>query len=400
MPPTVPMQYWIGPYRRVFDASIGEHIMAPPEGFAAAVDLRAIGDIDINNMGGHGFFALPAAIDPGSDYALVGDSLTAETSRTPWLDRVADVDGDTVVDRLWSALTDASDPKGANGPKTITPNSRGVTELHLAAHSIVRPERYGPGSRHAAKVESIARDTLRKAPPAMRAKLLGAMMLKYRMGEADAIARLVPRSMRVKPEPPTTTFTDDFNRASMGANWGDYTVAPWTIASNEAKSSNNGNYATYQTALSVDDMYSQVVLRNTNAQIDAGTNAAGVVRSGSGGGTTAADGAYRMIPNRDTPTGYMRIFRQQSGSTLLGTDNTFQPSQGTISRTTADGSSISGAFGGTTYLTVTDAIITGNLYPAIGGNNQALLDDWEAADIIAAASAFPFQRYYAQAGTL
>ena len=394
MPPTLPVQYWIGPYRQIIDPEMGE-MYAPPEGFLSALDLRHGG-------GGSGFFCLPENVNPGSGYTLIGSSLDDLAESSKWQDAAEiDADGDTMLDRAWSSLTDASDPDGITGPRPLMPTSGGILEIQLQNHSVVRSERYTPKHSHEGKVEEMVRRTYQNASPQVRAKLLGAMRRKLGMTDAEAIGRLIPRGEpRVEPRKPTTTFSDDFNRANssnIGANWTEYNGGLLSIVSNELKSNANTQSAIWNTSFSADDMYAQVVLRNTLVDINNGTNTRGVVRYAAP--PTAREVGYSCLTKNVSPK-FRMVWNTANTYNIFATTDTPTIAQGDTIQIRADGSTISARHNGSEELSATDTNITGNLDAGVASNNQGLMDDWLAEDIVAASSAFPFQRYYAQTCTI
>jgi hypothetical protein len=297
--------------------------------------------------------------------------------------------GTILLDALWNILTVQADPDGLTRAKPIMPTHRGVLELHLGGHSLVRSEQLPEDpTLHPAwpVMQRVFRNDYRaiqSRDETLARKWLGAQRLKLRVSEERVSELLIDDDLeRVAPLRPTTTILDDFNRADstgLGANW----ITPhgrWDVVSNQAKSTgtNANDDARHETELSSADMYVQVA-----ANVPVGTSQNRVCSRHNGGGPTTRAWYLGLIHGNGT----MQLWRLVSGSTFtkIGVDVSVTWANGDILRIESDGSSHRVLRNGVEVVVpVTDTNITGPAFAGISSNSaNNIVDDFEAADLLA-----------------
>ena len=430
--------YYIGSWILQSDAELGDYWRSPDH-TVGLVDLRG-------TSGGVGFFALDQVMADATGYAYFGDSLNATMTPQQVADWAAQTGVSvpagtyTLLDLLWYTLTDWASPEWDTHAPPIMPTHAGLLELHLGGHSLVRSRAFkgaddpawphiqervqrdmrsawdqGQADSESLRTAGVGRGiyqrivayraanggTVAQARTALRAevvshprKVLGALVRKYGVDWQE----LVPTDLRAVmggPETPTTTYADDFNRASLGADW-TAVDGVFTIASNEFRgptiaASGFPGSARYEHDLSSADHYAQVDFVWAEAT---GAIACGAVRFSAAAetfyyGFIRASGSLRNLAKCVTGT-----------ATNLASDASgFGPPHSAV-RVTADGSTISFSVNGVTVHSITDTSITGNLRTGIVTHNaitsESTCDNFSAADLLAA-TGNPWY-YYAQIG--
>lgn len=390
--------YYIGPW--VWDTSEPDlpHWRAP-SGTVGLVDLRPL---DIPDT--YGFFAAEQDL-PSEDYTLLGTALDEQIStvtRDAWrgaLNISESMSGSlTVLDLLWDTLFGGyGDPDGAERCPPGLPTHKGIYELHLAGHSLVRSRKYRGGEhdpnwrpmqallqRNYRKIRQQTHDR-RSRDPEKHRKVLGAWERKYKVHGDLLIPADLPKEKALRPE---TTITDDFNRASLGSDWVEHlSRGDWSINSNiylRAETTNEwGPPELYNTnALSSDDHYCQIYV------VDAGTlwGLISVCCRDQGDGTQTA--YYGFVATDGT----RRIRKIVNGAkTGLINDSAGSVSFPYTQQLEATGSSIKLFANGVEQQSVTDSSIAGHVNVSVGGdpNTWAHGDDFIAEDLLATVTIIP-----------
>ena len=398
--------YYLGPW--VLDDKGSFPVWRGPVGTIGAVDLRGSG-----SGAGIGFFTTAEEIaEPG--YTAFGsangerlDSLTMNAEqRAKWgstLGVAESPDGATLLDLLWNALTIHSDPDGVTGPKPIMPTSRGVFELHLGGHSLVRSARLprNPDAiPHWGKVQRVLQSVFREVADVaargetqkkrdLHKRWLGFQQQKYGLTAEAATALIVPEDMpRTTPLKPETTITDDFNRADQGGlgtttegwSWVLQTggTSDWAIVGNKGEYSGSAETpatARANSSLSGDDHYATVTINHTGGGAslqDLGVMARKVTGNDNGYAATY----YALVGN-------IRLWKQNGSATVLGAVSVGTGLTNVVLTCEADGSTIRALHGGVEIISVTDTSLTGQLQTGLwswnGGDGS--FESFEAADL-------------------
>lgn len=258
--------YYIGPWSMNKDSGAWE----APAGVIGSVDLRPIAPTQT-----YGFFASSEKLN--SNYTLLGSGDLRElypdsVARAAWKAclGVNTETAHTLLDMLWLTLTDNADPLGETRAKPVMPTHRGVLELHLAGHSLVR-------SLPVSKATAACRDkllTVAKADIEIVAKTSVITAEKYLYCMARKLGvdskTLVSKESPLMERKPETSYSDDFNRVSLGSGWS-VVVGEWSIVSNQLRctTSNIGNYNGYcrfESDLSSSDHMSSILIMNTGRE--------------------------------------------------------------------------------------------------------------------------------------
>lgn len=392
MAPSGPRWYYLGPW--ILTESDEGPCFSPP--------LRTVGLVDLRGSeGGVGFFATDAPIED-SGYEFLGTSLDTENDGSLWrsLTGASVPDGArSILDNLWLALTECADPDGAETAPPIMPTHKGLLELHLGGHSLVKSRRFQGESdpawpRIQARLQrnyrEIRKESLRsKEDKEAYLRVLGAWKTKYRVREEILIPADLPREQARRP---TTVYRDDFNRAdgalgeatwggvSQGWSWQNGGGGGWTLVSNRAQqSSSSWHAARVGSDLSSDDQrvtgiiyatsrLSGPVVRFNPAAFISGTDSRWYA------GQTRVD-SVRITRKAETGTFDAVLLASQEVSLVEG-----DPYSSDLS---ADGSTITYTSAGVT-LTVTDTHTTGYLRTGIYGiHATSYFDDFQAEDLLA-----------------
>ncbi|MCA9414210.1 MAG: hypothetical protein KC944_23565, partial [Candidatus Omnitrophica bacterium] len=343
----------------------------------------------------------------------------------------------TLLDMVWNTLNGWENTSGLN---PIVPTSAGFKELWFPGHSIVRKEKWqGEFDDSYNRVRRLVRQSIKRAylhgldelqtldgitlkelrdgvgdnpdeqkyidaarrliqnqrltPAEAKAKIQDYIAKKYRQFLATQVAKLnldwrdlvdagVPMLGPVKP---STTYTDDFNRASLGAGWTSV-YRTWSISSNRIThaggvSGTQSASVRYESDLSSDDHYSQVDYTTTT---DPQGYTSALCRFSTGSSTY-----YEMLSREASSLRLIRKWVSGSATTLdQDTGGTAPPQTMYVS---ADGSTIIGKEDGSTIFTVTDTAISGNLRCGIGShpNNPTTGDNFVCEDILVSSPSTP-----------
>ena len=387
------IQYVLGPW--VWDDSDPETpFYRAPTGTVGLVDLRPVAPSLTM-----GFFATTIAL--GSDYTAFGDGVNRleDVALTPqqrslWSSAlgIGAISGNRLIDALWETLTLYGDPDGGVICPPLMPTHRGILELHLGGHSLIRNDRF-TGPQHPAwpRIQALVQRNYRairteamrnhRGPgaPTIHSKYLECMRRKLRCPWEDLIPGDLPRERPMRPD---TTVTDDFNRANESLDAGNWTEASgnWSVTSNEATDSAAG-YARYGTALSSDDMYSQL---NMGA---IGRGAGPCARFDTGSITL-----YSLECGNTSGSVPLAIVKVVSGTRTSLTNKT-KESQSLLNKLEVSGSSLEAFVDGVSELTLTDTAVSGYTSAGIGDTfGSRTMDNFEAADLVAA-SGNPWYAY-------
>jgi len=431
--------YYLGPW--VWDdvSEPGTPQYRAPEGTVGLIDLRPVAPTLAM-----GFFAFNDDHALGSDYSDFGDGVNrledvvlSPAQRSLWSSAlgIGSIAGGTLLDALWETLTIHGDPDGGVICPPLMPTHRGILELHLGGHSLVKSEQFtGPGHPAWPKIQALvqrnyrgvrtngqseagllrslrenprpqpntpqfslwmqvdamkrrlgvdfntARDALAGERKIIHSKYLECMRRKLRCPWESLIPGDLPQE---PPRRPSTTITESFNTADSDTLGPDLT---WMETTGDLDVSSNlcvvtaSGWARAGSDLSSDDMYSQHVGSNVGSS----RQTYAIARWSS-----SADDFYNFI-SRNAATVTHRLFRYNAGvSTQIGTTvNATPPSQPYTTKCTADGSSIDAQINDSVVVgPVTDTNHTGFTRAGLGGAPPGtnFMDDFEASDLVAAA---------------
>lgn len=439
------LNYFLGPW--VWDESDpNAPFYRAPTGTIGLVDLRPVAPT--LSMG---FFATNVAL--GSDYESFGDGVNrledialTPQQRSLWSSAlgIGAISGNRLIDALWETLTLHSDPDGGAVCRPLMPTHKGILELHLGGHSLIRSDRFtgvdhpawpkiqalvqrnyrgvrGQGQSDAGMYRSLrespepqrnspqyvfwksvdamkrrlgidfntARDAKAAESEIIHSKYLECMRRKLRCPWEDLIPGDLPQE---PPRRPDTTLNEswptDSTTISSGQDltWaevsGDLTVSSGRISA----VSGERRRGRAESDLSSDDHYAQQVIYGLTA--DSITDQSGALTRYA----AAADTCY-VANGRRGDLVYLRKYVTGTLTQLAVTDlgaNTSLP-DGTVIKNESNGSTIRSLVDDVQIDSVTDTSITGNTRcgTMVGTNGQG--DAWEAADLVAAAgNAFPF----------
>jgi len=374
------MFYYLGPWELSDDAE-GKR-WHPPEGTLGLVDLRPLAPTEC-----FGFFATEKEL--GSDYLFLGSQLdepVKEDLAGKWASAlgISRLEGATVLDCLWEILTVRADPEGGVRAKPILPTHLGMLELHLGGDSLVRSRRFQGVSDPAwPNIQAVLQADYRviyaqalKAESTDRTvhqRLLGAWQAKY--GLADA-RLFIPSDLPVEvPIRPQTTISDNFNRATLGANWtavdGTWDIYNSVQLRNTAEVVIPATLRYDASSLSSDDHYAQITYLSASMT---SKWMGPMVRFASDGETGYCARIHALGTERN-------IYKDVAGTlTSLWTDaNGGGPPQ-TI-KLSADGTSISLYDDGVLAQTITDSAISGNLRVGVASFSITRGDNFIAEDL-------------------
>lgn len=348
----------------------------PPASAVACVDLRGLPAQAMAGTYGDRPFGFFATSDPLDDaYAALGSGDCREIQVTGLLRDTWEsllgyrADGAFLVDLLWDQLTQGSDPSGDTPTSPLMPTVRGALELHLAGHSVVKRERFKWGEHpHTAKVRDVLhRDYRRIVAEVARGRgrkdhdrrVLDFWAEQYRL-DGDAWKELVPQELRKGHKgrlPHETTLTESWPTNGTTISSGQDNV--WTETSGDLEvrggrlgevGENNYAEARLEADLSSADHYSQCAVYDLT------------------GGLDEARVSTRFDSGARTHYGYTRedaariLIKRVAGTpTTLTSAAASLPSDGTLIKNDASGSTISAYDAGVSVLSLTDTSITGNL---------------------------------------
>lgn len=378
-----------------------------PQGAVGAIDLRSIPDQTLAGVLGvrpYGFFAVSGTLP--SEYTLLGSGDLREIKsqgimKATWLSLLGYTPrGDTLNELLFDHLTSGSDPTFEDSTPSLMPTSKGILEVHLGGHSLIKSEqfRYGLHS-HTNKVQAVLHRNYRQMRADIDAglmddghdrRVLDAWLDKYRISKTNRMAweQFVPPELRdghPGPLPHKTIITESFNKADSDTLGPDLT---WTdiesdidVVSNQAKVEGTSfSRSRAEFDLSSNDHYSQV----------------DIIFTGTGTESTLAGCIARVAASAITFYRTM-IFRPDSKIylgkviegvlTTIGTPVSITPSFPEAYKLDCNGSTLRGFQAGVQRITTTDTAIPGNLRTGIegwrstSGESKPIMDNFEAADL-------------------
>lgn len=405
------MRYWLGPK---LGAGTADDPFVPPS--------QSIGHIYCGPRGESVFFCTADGVNLGAEYRRFGQGdiralelAAGDRSEFATLMGVADLDGSTLVDWLFSALTVYADPDGLAAAKPIMPTTRGQLELWLAGHSLIKSKRFDLAGPEAPAVigvvqrdyEQVRADALANRKGGGRGqpdrdfhrRYLQALGEQYRVPNPEDY--FIPaRLPRETPLPHSTTITDNFNRSddtniSTGApfSWTEVSGG-WAIVSNQlrcATAAANNRTCRADSDLSTSNNYGQIVTV-TNP-----VGNYGVACRFSGSAETCYLFIWRSSNTR------FETFSVSAGSyTFIANGAGTRATNDTL-KVQADGSSISGYRNGTLHTgpTTNTAIASGTRGGVMSNDSVTMdFDNFEAGDLATATPkgifnkplAGPFQR--------
>lgn len=372
-----------------------------PPGCFSALDYRRLSDMGPETVGMRNFalFAADDAATFGVDHFVLGSGnprnipmgLARRTRMQTDLVLPTTPQAGNLAELAAELFLLHSDPDGADMARPLVPTMRRQWELTVAGNSVVIPFSQAHGAYD--RLKTLLRRVYKRhyddvqagnLPSNHHRKWLGAQMRKY-FGRLDDLRYREFQGVDVPDETPlmpTTTVSDNFNRANESLDVGNWTEVSqdWGVVSNTAQlvSGIGSGIARYNTALSSDDHYSQALCSNISGS---GIASNVIVRKDSSATLTF----YRFYnlgggsPTRD-------ISKLIGGTpTTLASDASGSASTVTL-KLQVDGSSLEAFYNGASILTVTDSAITGNTYAGIGCGrvtSSTTIDDFEAADLVA-----------------
>ena len=215
----------------------------PPQGARFGLDVRPA----VNVADGPGIFKADSPVE--GDYVFLGTHTSSNMSDTvrEELSRRTGfvVQSRTVADLMWDMLTIYSDPEGIDGPRPLVPMRNGTLGIWLGDKTpIVARTFLGTRDPHWAKLQrSIQHDyrnvreaALASGDKTLHRRYLGDLEKRYGIPSVAFIPSNMPVVAAMEPH---TSYTDDFNRASLDANWVQGTGG-YVINSNQIESTVSG----------------------------------------------------------------------------------------------------------------------------------------------------------------
>jgi len=408
------LHYYLGPWvwvLPVFDDDGNEIELGywrAPTGTVGLIDLRGIPDQSLSGVLGarpYGFFAVDGTL--GTDYDLLGTGDLREIRATAamksaWFSLLGYTpQGDTLNDLLFDHMTNGSDPTFQDDRvPTLMPTTKGILEIHLGSHSLIKSERFRFGTHsHTNKVQAVLHrnyrqmqadiDTGRMAENHIR-RVLDYWLDKYRIRKTIRTdwEQFVPPELRdghEGPLPHRTIITESFNQGDSTTLGPDQTWAEtsgdWETVSNEVRTSIIGGQQTArcEVDLSGDDHYGELVIATWT-----GTNKKQL-------GPTcrrsvSVETYYHAAVIRGTTNTGPFLLKTVTGTLSVLDSDTSGISPPETHRVESNGSTIRHLIDGVEKFSVTDTAITSNLRCGLYGRTdvtvgEATGDSFEAADL-------------------
>ena len=348
------------------------------------VDLRSIPQHAEGIPEGYGLFVYDKIMseDGLTCFGGLNDILTPQQKED--VSRLLNVplDGNTLLDLVWDALTNKADPTGVTNVKPLMPTRKGDLNFHLGGHSLVRTEKFNP-VKHSFVVE-VEQENYRKIrervllgryPEDFHRRYLTVLSEKYKLDYKE----FIPSDLEdEKPLPHNTITADDFNRPDEDlavGNWtklqGDFDIVTnkCDVTSLDAGEASAENDTTLATA----DHYVEANINSTNEFT---------------GKKICV--AHRIADNDNMYIGCEDSLGGQSIETrIAGTDTEIADggdpwTDGELLRFEVEGSDLILFVEGSEDASVTNTDITGNLNVGIycdGTNGSFRWDNWEAGDL-------------------
>ena len=411
------MRYWLGSYV-LQDIGFGPAWVFPV-GAVSGIDLRSIPQmLNLAIPTGVGIFETPNTVNLGADYERFGQGdirteVPNEQRRGVFASMLglASVTGTTLAEWIWDVLTLRADPAGLTHCKPLLPSIRfdtGSPTLlkYTFGSGSVRNVPFDLTMPEAANAIEVMRNDYRQirqdaldgkmgttvnrefiADPQFHRKLLDSWAEKFRINNPEDvfISNDLPRETRL---PHSTTIVDDFIRAD-GDTIGDQLTwtevdGDWDTVSNQAElqtASGDVRTARAESDLSTTDHYAQSRAKANPS--DLLTEHGAAARFSSSSEICYVAFAYGQDDNIYT-------FKLNGASQTLIAQTLITPVTNDIYKVQANGSIITAYQNGTQRLSSTDTTITTGTRCGImgfnGGTTKPLIDDFEAADLAAAAA--------------
>ena len=361
------MKHYLGPWEFRTD-EIPAGCWYPPRGTVALLDLRPIADQGVTALGQRpiGFFSTEQQL--GSDYDLVVDGKMDAAANQRMRDVWQGVTGYTptggnLKNLLWDHLTNGSNRGGVDRSKPLIPKRDGFAELRLGGNRLVRRK---PNIRAGGAWESELREQMKadmvqlhQQSEDLARKNLTTAKAKYALRD-DELGLILPSDMQdLRPLPPTTSGSDDFNRGDeplqTSADW-DNPVGAWNVLSNGVTRTNSGHGTiVFQTAMSSADHWAEISWLDNNDHFFA------VARKEN---NTTVTAYFALILGTQH-----RVHKYVNGvESYLG--HTTDTDAAAVIRVDCEGSTIKHIYGGVEKTSVTDTSITGGLYAGLGSGIQ------------------------------
>lgn len=275
----------------------------------------------------------------------------------------------------------AEDTDLAAGRKPISPNRNGVFVLNIGGRQVFsKPMQDEPAAwdqvrlRVAADYAGIRQESLKNGDE-IYLKYLYEQAARYRVDYRVFLEGLPDEGVRK----PTTTYSDDFNRASLGTDW-TATTGTWGIGGStylEVTTDSGDNRVRYDCggscALSTDD-HDGTITHNSGT-----LNWVGIAVRWSG----SSEDFYTTNYRHNQAGGINKVVSGSASSVCSGGTDTIP----TVHRLVVDGSSLEAFQDGTSKCSTTDSTHTGYLYSGVADNRTgSQLDDFSVTDIAAATS--------------
>lgn len=411
--------YYLGPWVGYTDEE-GSKWFGPPAGVVGVIDLAPVPvQGAFASFRPVGLFTTPGTV-LASEYTLLasGDcrEIKPDAKMLSAIEALTGVkaSGDTLANVIYDLLTDGSDPDGLSGPKPLMPGVTGWCDIWLAGHSRVLSSRFewgkpcSRGRNHWQKVKTLLRKEFEQLMADAKAgklkdkdhhrRVLDFWCDKYGLKGADDWKELVPDKLqkdvpgRLKHQ---TTITDNFNRADASPISNSSEGWAWTnVFADDSSAADalkvSGNAATIQTSppslgtgglkwnraesdLSSSDNYGQVTVVSATASSRLG--AAGCRFSSSASSLYG----YSIGGTATFPTQLTKCVTGTKTSLATGSKSAL----GTI-KCEANGSTITGYYGGSSDLSVTDTSLSSGLRTGAACNRDpgnVSIDDFQGADI-------------------
>ena len=391
----VSYKYYLGPYTLVTEGD--EQFWSPPEGFIVSLDLRRFEQASNIKDGGIGLFVMNDELD--SNYQLIGDGhfldITSDLKlKDTFLSLIGySPEGDDLSQLIVDIITNGSAPDWGSSVKSLLPVNGDKLQLSLFGHPSIYKEFIGPDDIYWDKVQAVIKDDYRKifelsvdtktdTPTDLYQKYLGALVEKYDLKGIDDWKLFVPNDLIADsegPKIPSTTLTDNFNRANAnpisangGVSWTEVNGTNMEISSNEAFWNAGTTYGRYESDLSTDDMYVQSSVTALGSAVQAQV----LARYAS-----AADTCYVGRLRNDSFLKW-QIWKRVAGvMTKIAESNGTLPSIPTTHKLEVDASTLQYTVNSVIRLgPLTDTSITGNTRGGLSGTANAKQDDMTIAD--------------------